>query len=130
MSWACLNIDPGMPNHPKIIALEAKIGDAALTYLLRLWCWAAMDCTDGNLSRFNNINFIERRIMRWDGAPGALLEAFMEAELIDVNDGQITIRNFGDRNPHLQKMRERQRAAANARWKKYRAQKRLTEGGQ
>ena len=127
MSWACINVDPGLPNHPKIIQLEAKLGDAALAYVLRLWCWAAIDCPDGELTRFGSAKFLERRIMGWDGKDGELMEALTHAELLQVDGDHVTIRNWNERNPHLKRYRERQSAAAKARWDKHRKKKKEEE---
>ena len=123
MSWACINLDPGLPNHPKIIQLEGQVGEAALTYVLRLWCWAAIDCPDGLLTRFDNVNFLERRIMRWEGESGVLLAALVDTGFIEIADKRVTIKNWREHNPHLKRYRDRQKAAANARWAKYRANK-------
>jgi len=130
VSWACINLDPGLPNHPKVIQLETAVGEAALAYVLRLWCWAAIDCPDGALTRFGNVNFLERRIMRWEGESGVLLSAMVDAEMIEVSNGAMRIRNWNSHNPHLVKYRERQKAAANARWKKHRAAKTEEDNGQ
>lgn len=124
MAWANLDIEPGLPNHPKIIQLESEVGEAALSYVLRLWCWAALDAPDGELTNYGNVNYLERRIMRWEGEPGALISALGRAELLRVEGEKVTIHNFKERNAHLTKFKERQRNAANARWEKWRASRR------
>lgn len=123
MAWANLDIEPGLPDHPKIIQLEAEVGEAALAYMLRLWCWAALNAPNGELKKFSNINFLERRVMRWAGAEGQLLEAMHRAGLLDVTGNSVVIHNFKSRNAHLTKYKDHQRKAANARWAKYRAKK-------
>ena len=128
MSWACINIEPGFPNHPKTVELESIVGIGATAYLLRLWCWAALDCPDGRVTESAGVDFLERRIMGWEGKTGALLTALARTRWIDIENGVITIYKFKERNAHFTRMKHRQQAAANARWEKYRRRKAKAHG--
>lgn len=47
-----IRLDVDLPEHPKLKRLEARLGENALSVLVRVWCFAAKYAPDGNLSRY------------------------------------------------------------------------------
>lgn len=54
----------------KTIELEAEIGDVALTFIVRAFCWISKHAADGDLAGIKPAVF--ERAVRWTGEPGRL----------------------------------------------------------
>ncbi len=84
-------IDVDYCDHPKVLALVAKLGKRADIFPLRLWLWCAKFAKKGVIS--GGATQIESAC-RWDGKPGVLHAALVESEIVD-SDG-LTVHDWMD----------------------------------
>ena len=108
-----IRVDCHTPDHPKVMRLERMVGDAALTYLVRIWTKAATYSPDGDLSGFD-VEEIEGWA-RWKGDAGALVDALVACGFIDDGD-TVQLHGWEER----QAERSRVRAAGAERARRFR----------
>lgn len=65
----------------KTIELEAEVGESALAYVIRAFCWISRHAADGDLSRIKPVVF--ERAVRWTGHPGKLWTALEACGFIE-----------------------------------------------
>lgn len=116
-----LNIAPEFPEHPKTKRLIAKVGDNAITFLLKLWCFAAkFHPDDGSLSQYSQTEI--ESFAGWLGEPGMFYKSCVEVGFIDEKDTkkkfQIFLHDWRKHQGHLKAFRQKAEAAAKARWAK------------
>lgn len=81
------------PRHRKTTVLRRLLG--AYEYIVNLWCWAAENAPDGDLSSFT-VEEIEIEA-RWAGERGKALAAFVESGFIDRDGESLKLHNWMDR---------------------------------
>jgi len=84
-------LDSDYPEHPKVLALIALLGDMADAIPVRLWCWCAKYQKDGIVR--GGPDAIEKAV-KWKKKKGVCHKALMEVGLVDP-DG-ITVHDWGD----------------------------------
>ena len=128
MAWANLDLDPDLPNHPKLIALEADIGNTALSHIIRLWCWVYRFAPDGNIWKYRNPDFLERQVMGWTGESGTLLQALIKHRWIDRGRGKsLTIHGWLERNKRVLEYRLSQSQKSIKRWDEYKRRHKMLQ---
>lgn len=108
MEW--LRLDVGFLKHPKVGAFSRGIGvkkDAAAVAILRLLCWAATTCEDGDLSRVHPDDVAEATELRAD--PKRVVEALVVSGWLDRDGERLTIHGWEERQSPLLAGRERVR---------------------
>ncbi len=108
MEW--LRLDAGFFGHPKVGALARRLGvsrDAAALAVLRVLCWAAQTCEDGDLTGAHEDDIAEAA--RVPGDPGAFVQALVDAGWIDRDGERLTLHGWAERQAPLLLGRERVR---------------------
>lgn len=110
-----VRLDPMFPQHHKTHLLEVRLGDKAIAYLIRLWCWASGVRDSGDLKGIDPM-FIEAQVCKWDGKPGELIKHLVECGFIDRKGRGIRLHGFGEHQAHALKIRKMRSEAAKKRW--------------
>lgn len=93
-----LRLDLAMPNHIKVLRLEATLGDAGFAALVRLWCYVGSHHrSTGRLDGFTPAEV--EAVARWKGEPGAFHARLVCVGLLD-EDG-VTVHDWVAEQPHL-----------------------------
>lgn len=79
-------LDCDYTEHPKAIKIIALLGKRADIFPLRLWCWAAKFAKKGVID--GGAKQIEAAC-KWDGKPGALHAALIEAKVLEADGKTI-----------------------------------------
>jgi hypothetical protein len=113
-----LQADPSLLDHPKIVRLMARFGEAGVVSLYRLWSHAAKFNSDG---RFKNVTAKELGLIARAKRPEMFIRFLVDTRLLDQEDGVYAVHGWQNRQPFLATTEERsarnQRNAI-ARWSK------------
>jgi len=75
-----IRLSTDLPHHPKVHALEQRLGAAGVWCLIRLWCWAGRFATDGILRAVPS----EIEVYAgWKGEPNAFLNALVDLRFLE-----------------------------------------------
>lgn len=120
MEW--LRLDVGFMRHPKIGAFARAADlrrDAAVLAVLRLLCWAAQSCEDGDLSGVHPDDVADAMELRGPG--DRIVEALVVSGWLDRDGDRLTIHGWMERQAPLlagrdrvRRFRERKREEADA----------------
>lgn len=86
MSYSWFRTESSIADHPKVLRLEALLGDNALAYVTRLHCWTHRYAPSGKFNR-DDEPLIEA-FCKWKGEPGNLIRGLIVAGLCE--DGRRT----------------------------------------
>lgn len=121
MAWANIDLEATTPGHPKIAKLASLLGSKAkaMGHLTLLWCWAARYSESGAIE--GDVEYFERHELDWQGTPGDLIKAMVEARLIDRRAGgkrgvRYLVHNWKARGERIHEHRALQKAKAKQRW--------------
>lgn len=110
-----LNLDLDYFTHPKIRRLVGLLGPGSDVLPIRLWCYAGKYHTDDGAFRGYTVAEIES-VAGWNGASGAMINAFLQVRLMDKKKGVYSIHDWAATNGHLINFKQRATLAANMRW--------------
>lgn len=123
MRRAGFQVDPALPDSPKLAELERAVGPEALGCVVRLWCYTARDAQAKHTGCLGFMRpHVLESICEWRGPPGLLWAGMARLGWIDVTpEGEVTIHDWHAHQPYLVEAGERSRrasASARARWHK------------
>ena len=75
-------------DHPKTVKLKRRLGFEGVEALIRLWSWAALNMSEGDIG--DDADDIEISA-RWNGEPGAFIDALVALRWVDVEDGRYSL---------------------------------------
>ncbi len=116
-----IKVATDLPDHPKAAALARRLGDPrAWSYVVALWLYAARYYPSGALPDDPDVRAALEAAARWNGEPGALAEALIEARVLERRRRRLVVHGWDEwQRPHMDKAAE-----ARARLRKFRARKR------
>jgi hypothetical protein len=82
-----------MPRHRKTVVLKRLLG--TYEHIVNLWCWAADNAKDGDLSGYT-VSELEA-FSEWRGAPGVAVAAMVEAGFIDKDSDGMRLHRWMER---------------------------------
>jgi hypothetical protein len=109
-------VEASMVSNPKVLRLERRMGDAAIAWLIKFWCFVRHHRSDGNLTGLSDED-IESSV-GW-GGPGSLLAILREFHFVDGPEGSSWAHDWFDRQPWAATEEFRSsagKAGAAARW--------------
>lgn len=115
-------------DHWKTISLKERLGLEAIESLQRLWCFAAANKPDGQLSGLS-ATAIEMAC-RWTGKPGTLVEALLELRFLDKVGSCYALHDWREHNAFVATFPERSvraKKAISRRWDTGRNTSRITK---
>lgn len=115
-----IRLSSGFLDHPKTVKLERKLGLAGFKGLLRLWFFCRENRPKGN---FNGMTDDDIEIAaKWDGEPGALVEAMIEIGWLNRNgNNALYVHDWQHHQPwsyFAEERAEKARASVMQRWNK------------
>jgi hypothetical protein len=93
-----IRLSVGFWTHPKTKKLERHLGLEGIRSLQILWCWAAQNRPDGNLSGYDPDGI--EGIADWEGESGAFYSAII-GKWLDVRDDGLWVHDWLQHNPRL-----------------------------
>ncbi len=93
-----IEVHDTLPDHQKVACVSDALGVSetqVIGMLVCIWTWALSNRPEGKLSSVDKR--IVERAARWEGAPGELFAALLDAAWIDCSDGDTYgIHDWGD----------------------------------
>lgn len=115
-----LNLDPNYFDHEKTLRLIARLGPGSEVLPLRLWARAFKSCPEDG--EFKNIDAVEIEFLAgWNGEPGKAETELLRLGFIERSENGYKIHKWLEHEGHVKALSERGKAAASARWQKYRS---------
>jgi hypothetical protein len=90
LPWFRVEVD--LTDHPKIHALEARVGDSALSYVVRLWSWTMRYAARGRLA--DGARTALESACRWRGVSGELVAALIATGFLDEVTGGLEVHDW------------------------------------
>ncbi len=90
LPWFRVDVD--LTDHPKVHALEAIVGDAALSYVVRLWSWTMRYAARGRLA--DGARTALEAACRWRGKSGELVAALIITGFLDEVNGGLEVHDW------------------------------------
>lgn len=122
MAW--IELHDTLPDHDKVISVADSLNidkDLVVGKLVRLWVWALNNREDGTF-KARDVHTIAE-VMRYKGKPQRLVDALVEARLLDLKDDIYIIHDWDERVGMLLAKRETVRAQTRARVQRSRNKK-------
>lgn len=122
-----INLELDYEDHPRTKRLIGLLGKGAEMLPIRLWLYCGRYLSDSGEFTGFSAQEIES-IARWWGKSGEMVEAMQKAvdekgvSFLEKTENGWRIPNWLKNNGHLSAFKERGRAAAKARWDRYRAE--------
>lgn len=118
-----IQVYANLPSHRKVCklktALGAKSNYEATGLIVCLWCWAAVNAPDGNLTGYSSQDIAEA--IGYKKAPGKLLDVLSMAGFVDRSDnGDISIHDWDEHAALLMDSAEQQKKNTRDRVRRYR----------
>lgn len=114
-------ISTALPQHPKTVKLQRRLGASGCWSLICLFLWVADNRPEGDLQGMTGEDI--EIAANWTGEAGTLVGTLAEVRFLDGQDGAYKIHDWAEHNPWAAgrpRRIETARAAANARWEKMR----------
>jgi hypothetical protein len=115
-------ISTALPQHPKTVKLQRRLGSSGCWSLICLFLWVADNRPEGDLQGMTAEDIEIAAI--WTGDTGTFVRTLAEVRFLDGEDGAYKIHDWAEHNPWAASRPERQRSAkkaAAARWEKMRS---------
>jgi len=121
-----IRVSTSFKGHRKRKRLERLIGDKSDSYLIDLWLTVAMDCPDGILVGWDEIDIAVA--VSWNDDPQVIVDAFVNSNWLEKNtDGNYFVHDWSEHQGWACKAKSRSKAAkkaADIRWEN----KRISDG--
>jgi hypothetical protein len=103
-------ISTAFPNHPKTVKLLRRLGEGGPLGLVYLWCWAADNKFDGDLSGMS-VEDIEI-VSGWKGKTGAFVSELVDVGFLDGAEGRYQLHDWVEHQPYVVDRPNRAKRAA------------------
>ena len=110
MSASYIQVDTNFPNHRKSLRLARLLGPAAVGHVVILWCWAAQNRQDGDLSGMEKADI--EAAAKWGGGGGKLALMLREVGFLDGDDMNYKIHGWKQWQKYFAQLRKNQQNAA------------------
>jgi hypothetical protein len=112
-------ISTALPQHPKTVKLQRRLGTPGCWSLICLFLWVADNRPEGDLQGMTAEDI--EIAANWAGATGSFVSTLAEVRFLDGQEGAYNIHDWAEHNPWAATRPERTRSAkkaAAARWGK------------
>jgi hypothetical protein len=116
-----LNLDLDFFDHPKTKRLVGLLGRGAEVLPLRLWCYCGKyHSADGRLAGYSGQEI--ESLVGWWGKEGQMISAMQTVRMLEkAGEEGWQVMNWEEHQGHIDALRQRGKAMAEARWAKLRA---------
>lgn len=112
-----LNIDLDFFDHPKVVNLEALLGDDAAVIPIRLWAYSGKFHPESGKLAGYTADRVEK-VVKWRGRRGAAIAALIKSGFLEEIPGGYQCHDWIEWQGHIHAFRQKAKTMAKTRWDK------------